>query len=245
MTGAADTDDSRICVGPAACYVGILPSCVQDESEVVTKLSDEFITVRDERLAHPETVPAAGRLYAKFADKIKIGNAATNGTAYYSSGAIYFNQKRDINDRRGPASSFFHETGHLLDDAATEYGCLSAKNEKFKAALKTDVEGYIGNYMKTHSCTRDEAMFGVSSELRGDDKAGVSDIFGALTDCKCQGNWGHSRDYWKYNVNNFAIEAFANMFEASVGEKKKAEIMKHFLPDAYNEFLNMIEEASQ
>ncbi len=68
-----------------------------------------------------------------------------------------------------------------------------------------------------------EAYDIISEEISGVWASGISDICGALTACRCQGDWGHSPEYWEKEPSRVEKEAFANMFEASIGDNKNLQ----------------------
>ena len=89
--------------------------------------------------------------------------------------------------------------------------------------------------VKKHS-EKFEAYDIISEEISGVWASGISDICGALTACRCQGDWGHSPEYWEKEPSRVEKEAFANMFEASIGDNKKLTMMKNYFPTAYSRF---------
>ena len=56
----------------------------------------------------------------------------------------------------------------------------------------------------------------------------------------CQGDWGHHITYWRADPSRIEKEAFANMFEASIGDENKRKDMMHFFPNAYQKFEEII-----
>lgn len=181
-------------------------------------------------------------LYDEYKEQILISSAIFNGTAHYNhySKAIKFNALDDINNPEGSCSTYFHEVGHMIDDFAGNGHAWLSSEPSFRTALENDVKNHVSDVMNKYSCSLDEAYDIISIELEGNILAGVSDIYGSLTDCKCQGDWGHSRNYWQLDSTRVEKEAFANMFEASLGFVDKMNAMKKYLPTAYSKFENII-----
>lgn len=182
------------------------------------------------------------RLYDEYSDEICIVDTAYSGTAHYNpfTGSIKLNEAMDLENCTGSGSTYFHEVGHFIDDCAGNGHAWLSSDPSFRKALEQDVDRYIDNTMQTFGCSQDEAYEIISNQLEGDSLAGVSDIFGSLTGCRCQGDWGHSVSYWLRDNSNVEKEAFANMFEASFGSADKLSQMRRFFPNAYSAFESII-----
>lgn len=196
------------------------------------------------RLNDVSTNDVAKNLYSEYQNEICIADNNYMGTAHYNpfTSAIKLNTSADAENCTGPGSTYFHEVGHFLDDRAGNGHAWLSSEPAFRSALEKDVDKYIDNTMLIFGCSQEEAYDIVSGQLEGDSLAGVSDIFGSLTGCRCQGDWGHSVNYWLRDTSNVEKEAFANMFEASIGSEDKIVQMKRFFPTAYATFENIIRQ---
>lgn len=184
------------------------------------------------------TNPIAWDLYNEYYSNIRIVDYDYQGTPFYDhvTNGIKLNAVADLHNPTGNMSKYFHEVGHMLDDYAGNGHAWLSSDIGFLKALRNDVNAYINQTMLTKHCELDEAYNIISEEISGDWNAGISDIFGSLTEGKCQGDWGHHILYWQSDSSNIEKEAFANMFEASIGDEKKIEEMKKFFPRAYSRF---------
>lgn len=194
------------------------------------------------RLNSEGTNPIAKALYEEYADRIRIVDYDYTGTPFYNSmsNGIKLNAMADLHNSTGNMSTYFHEVGHMLDDYAGNGHAWLSSDEEFGRLLRQDADEYISKTILTKHCEMMEAYDIISEEISGDWNAGVSDIFGSLTNCRCQGDWGHHYTYWQADSTRIEKEAFANMFEASIGDAKKAEAMKGFFPSAYARFETII-----
>ena len=214
-----------------------------DEEDVQDiPMNMEKFSLLEERIEHADK--RALDAYNKKKDDIRFGRCDWDETALYNSNSerIYFNLENDLNNTLGKGSTYFHEVGHFIDHkSGTEDGEWLSSNRMFKGAILSDVNNYVQKTMQENNCSKDEAYSIISYELRGNRLANVSDIFGSVTDCKCQGYWGHDREYWKIE-GKMEKEAFANMFESSMGIQYKAEDMKKYFPNAYYVFKELLED---
>lgn len=181
-------------------------------------------------------------LYGKYELNIRIADGGYSGTPFYDSytKGISLNYMADLHNPTGQLSTYFHEVGHMIDDVSGNEEDFLSTDDKFERCLHEDAERYIQQTMIQECCERDEAYDIISDRLWGEYYAGVSDIFGSLTDCQCQGSWGHSKEYWKQDETHITKEAFANMFEASLGPRRKQELIEEFFPTAYCRYKELI-----
>jgi len=213
----------------------------EDDAQDAPMKMEKF-SLLEERIEHADK--KALDAYNKNKDDIRLGSYDWDKTALYNSNnrRIYFNLEEDLDNSLGKGSTYFHEVGHFIDhQSATEEGEWLSSNRMFKGAIQSDVNDYVQRTMNENKCSKEEAYSIISYELRDDRLANVSDIFGSVTDCKCQGYWGHDADYWKIE-GKMEKEAFANMFESSMGIKYKAEDMKKYFPNAYYIFKELLED---
>ena len=83
--------------------------------------------------------------------------------SYYTSGSksIYLDVPSDMNDKVPPGRTYFHEVGHLMDDAAftlddtnpyqnIDNRRMMSDNYEFREAIENDFQNYVDNYKKEH-----------------------------------------------------------------------------------------------
>lgn len=203
-----------------------------------------FQSCAEERLAKTPDSSLAKRLYQNCKSLIHVSNYDYRGTAHYHPGTRSINlcAMADMHNPTGAMSTYFHETGHLLDHNAGNGHAWISSDPEYRACLERDFKAYCQKTLLDEHCAPDDVYDIISEEISGNDMAGVSDIFGSLSNCVCQGDWGHSRDYWAGDPTRVEKEAFANMFEASIGDEQKRENMKRYFPTAYAKFENLLEE---
>ena len=197
------------------------------------------------RLGSDETAPNARRLYYKYSEHIRIVDPDYPGTPFYNTASkgIKLNMMADLHNPTGNLSTFFHEVGHMLDDHAGDGVAWLSDDPLFSEFLKQDAEAYLHGVMMKKHCDLEEAYENVSEEISGVWCAAVSDIFGSLTHCRCQGEWGHHYTYWDADPSRIPKEAFANMFESSIGSAEKSGMMKQYFPNAYARFDELLRSA--
>lgn len=160
--------------------------------------------------------------------------------AFYSpmTDSIHFSVKKTNNDNRGPYGTVFHEWGHMIDwHIYSETGGTvtnSVKEEMYKI-LKQDVEDRI-KYQQKNSrvkINKAEAKKLVTSELNGatDAIAGVSDIYGGVTDNAVVGRWGHAKSYWtrRDKKGEVCSEAWADILQ-SYGIPNQVKYIEKYMP---------------
>lgn len=203
-----------------------------------TDVKQRYHSEVNKRLNSAGTNPVVKELYNEYANSIRVVDYDYQGTPFYNSvsNGIKLNAMADLHNSTGNMSTYFHEVGHMMDDYAGNGHAWLSSDPEFAKALRDDIEAYVNHTMITKHCNLDEAYDIISEEISGDWNAGVSDIFGSLTGCRCQGDWGHHITYWQSDPTKIEKEAFANMFEASVGDERKLNEMKRFFPRAYSKF---------
>lgn len=201
-------------------------------------ISSRYGQAIQSRLNSEETNQHAKRLFNEYSEFIRIVDADFMGTPFYNSVSkgIKLNMMADLHNPTGGISTFFHEVGHMLDDYAGNGHTWLSDDPLFRDLLKQDVEAYIHDVMLRKHCDIEEAYGDISEEISGNWCANVSDTFGSLTHCRCQGEWGHHYTYWDTDPSRVQKEAFANMFESSIGSAEKIKMMKKYFPNAYKRF---------
>ena len=224
--------------------------CIDDIKDSKTakmlKENTEYTDLLEERYNNAD--PRVRALYDKYEKDIKLSDIDTQDTARYNSfwGDITVNMTEDSKPRPSAGTTYYHEVGHLMDDKLKLFGSVSG-NEAFTNALHKDVDDYVNKYMEEHPDikSKEDAYAAIGQMMNGfdaDKYRGVSDVYGGLTENQAKGRWGHSNDYWEGSKTAVNKEAFANMFEVSMGGDPEAlKHMKEMFPTAYEEFINMVE----
>jgi len=203
----------------------------------------------------------AKRVFVKYVKGNKVRDSHFSGSAHYNPELQEINMKftDDLYNPRGDGATFFHEHGHLVDNFAsiirkgqktyegvshTAIGSIGDRD--FYKAILDDIQNYIERHVTAHNLSRVEAQAAIKQRFSQADSAiysAVSDIYGGATGNKLRGHYGHSKEYWRQLPNALEKEAFAHMFEASFDPSgKRLELIKEYLPDAYELFQNMMEE---
>ena len=112
---------------------------------------------------------------------------------------------------------------------------------------ENDFENTVRSVMLEFKMSRNEAYKLISDSL-GDNPllSSVSDIYGALTDNKCVGNYGHFDDgYWD-DRQNLMKEAFANFFSTYArGNKDELFLLEEAFPTSTTIFKNMMRRVTK
>lgn len=216
-------------------------------AQIVNKkdIRQRYEQALESRLNSPKTDANILTLYNEYRSCIRIADYDFINTPHYNyiTGSIFLNAMADLHNPTGNFSTYFHEVGHLIDHHAGNGHTWLSSDEMFKDCLRRDAEEYIQQVMINCNCERDEAYEIISEEISGNPMSNVSDIFGSVTNCQCQGTWGHSRKYWASDTTRVEKEAFANMFESSVGNEYKSNLMKKYFPSSYERFLFLVKDA--
>lgn len=187
---------------------------------------------------------AARAMYASVGSKCKIGSDTYMRTEHYNpfTREIFFNLEADLCNEQGQLATYFHEVGHMIDFQSSSQPLSNDKT--FCTAVKSDFKDYVFQTMKRYGCDRSEAYYHIRNELYADSNllADISDIMGGLTDCECQGAWGHSKKYWNTDPQRVYREAFANMYSTALGNPQRIAVMKKYFPTAYERFEKLLED---
>lgn len=219
---------------------------VTDAAQMVNtrNIQDKYLAAVNKRFSSQNTNEVVKGFYEEYKSCIKIADYDYINTPHYNylTNSIYLNAMADMNNPTGNYSTYFHEVGHLMDQYAGNGHTWLSSDAEYGECLRNDVDNYIQKVMINCHCEMTEAYDIISEEISGCLNSSVSDIFGSLTGCVCQGDWGHTPGYWKKDPSNYQKEAFANMFESSVGSKEKVELMEKYFPTAYKRFITIIKE---
>lgn len=201
--------------------LGIFKSKLRNDKDI----SKEYYSKLKEKFSHGNK--EAKHLFSKYASGETIETSSFEGVAHFDTETkkISMHYKADMNNSRGIGTTYFHEHGHLIDDAL---GVVS-DDKRFRALLKQDSFEYRVVYGKERDLkTYDKVDKAISDELQDMRKhSAVSDLLDGLTQGNIKGCAGHSASYWK-NQENITSEAFAHMFEAQFDEVRYAEMKKYF-----------------
>lgn len=199
---------------------------------------------------------------------VQVGNPESN-RGFYSplKETINLNVEKDArgSDIKPPYETTFHECGHAIDysigkQSALYYKRISTeyRNGLYSETLKKEADTYIKNHQKKMSeqtgkkvriqDARDD--LGRIMREEGAIKTGdVSDMLEGATKGKFTGSAGHGKAYWtgsntywgKTAGHDVAIEAFAEMFSATITNKASLGKIKEVFPESYAMFQEMIE----
>lgn len=201
--------------------LGIFKSKLRNDKDI----SKEYYSGLKEKFSHGNK--EAKHLFSKYASGETIETSSFEGVAHFNTETkkISMHYKADLNNSRGIGTTYFHEHGHLIDDALG----VTSNDKQFRALLKRDSFEYRIAYGKEHNLkTYDKVDKAISDELQDMRKhSAVSDLLDGLTQGNIKGCAGHSASYWK-NQENITSEAFAHMFEAQFDEARYAEMKKYF-----------------
>lgn len=170
---------------------------------------------------------------------VNFKNIRSIGRGYSNNEGIRVNLKADQNNPRGRYATTFHEIGHAIDKSL---GRISCNNAEFKRLLKADFDTLVKAYQKEYNVNIQVAYEQIGRKVKGDEYHSISDLFGGLTNNQCAGDWMHDRPgYWSA-PNRLEREAFAHFYSAAVRSPEEVERLKAVFPNAYNEFLRLLEE---
>ena len=202
--------------------------------------------------------------WEKYGDEVSVGSKTHNGTGKCDAyGNIYVNIANDSkgSDYRAAYEVTMHESGHAIDRAITrKVGYRYSTNYKdglFEKTIVREADTYIKNRQKQLSEERgakvgiDVARSSVAKEINAlGFKAGgdVSDMFEGATKGKMVLNTGHGKAYWTGRTTTYykipgksvAVEAFAEMFGATVTSPESLANIKKYFPESYGVFNEMI-----
>lgn len=196
----------------------------------------EYYSAVKEKFSHGSET--AKQAFNKFVPDDSVDDTNFAGTPCFdpNTGKIKMNYTSDLCNSRGACVTWFHEHGHLIDNAA---GMIS-DNTEFRTLLQNDYLAYMKSYGKSHGLkTFDKVQRAISSDLDSMRKhSSVSDIMQGISLGNIQGVAGHSPGYWN-NPQRLSSEAFAHMFEAQFDSVRYTELKKYF-PNALMKFEELL-----
>lgn len=196
-------------------------------------------------------LPTERKVFNAYKDKVMISNTAYQGTAHFSpkSQSIVFNL---ANDARGSIASdkyrtIMHESAHSIDFLSSNGKFMSAtyKNNLFAKTLKSDCQKVLARYSSDGIKSMPSIQKRILSDLRLSgctikDYRYISDIFSGTTKDKIRFTYGHKADYW--DDTTLAAESFAQMYSATVLNKKALGAIQKYFPESYKVYRDIIEE---
>ncbi len=194
---------------------------------------------------HENAEPAVKKVFDHYSGMLMIRdtNYPANETAHYAPNGqenhqrgVYYNATADMSNPRGAGSTYFHELGHMIDHASTEYQGNLSNNPEFGNALIEDGQRILSLFNNLPH-ERQEAFL---QRINQDSAHSFSDLIDATTSGQLHGSYGHSRSYWT-RPGNLQAEAFAHFFEASMGDYEKMSFLANFFPTAFGIFSSMID----
>lgn len=214
--------------------LGIFKEKLRNDKDV----SKEYYSCLKNKFAHGKE--NAKKLFAKYAGGETVEDSCWEGIAKFEpkSKKISMHYMADLNNPRGAGATWFHEHGHLIDNAL---GNIS-KDKTFLDLLKDDAKKYrLGYGEKHHLTTWTKVDKAISMELSDMRKhSSISDLFDGITKGNIRGCAGHPIEYWE-NETNITGEAFAHMFEAQFDSERYKEMEKYF-PESLKYFENKLKE---
>lgn len=227
MAGASDFSSYQYCLG------------------VLTKgtLASDYVAVLEQRRDASNSTIC--KVFNTFSNKLNIRSSdlPSSETPHYSPmnipghpRGVYYNANADMDNPRGAGSTFFHELGHMIDHAATDFQGNLSNTAEFENALREDGNRLLSLYNNLSADSRNSFL----TRIRQDSAHSFSDLIDATTHGQLRGAYGHSRGYWD-RPGNLQAEAFAHFFEASMGGGDKLEMLANFFPTAFGVFSDLID----
>lgn len=208
----------------------------------------------------PEHVRA---LYAKYASELKPPKAEKKGKAYHSFGNVHLDLGSAASGsmHQVPYQVHFHEYAHCLD-------FLARRGPSFSPAYKNSAGEYFEDVIMKNWETTMQKFYADHVDLFDGQAYNKKRVLGAFIKymnanytLRARGNLsdmlerysvkvlqraypldvGHGKTYAK-RQGALAKEAFAEMMDAEITNPESLELIKEYLPDAYDMYLTMIKE---
>ena len=187
------------------------------------------------------------QVYNLYGDKLNCIDTNCQGTPYFSpiEKGFYIDSNADVQNPLGAGSTFFHESGHMIDwllgkDVGIDY---ITTMERFTDYIQADLDDALEQIMVKDGCTMEEAKQKLSDVLIQDpyNSSCVSDVFGGLTGNQVSGVFGHSTNYWtSRSRDSVGREAFAEITEQIACNTEALAFTKSMLPKTYEAYQNII-----
>lgn len=209
------------------------------------------------------------RLWEKYGDKLSM-RSATEKDGCYSYGSVGMDVSKDMmRTLKKPTNVFFHEYGHFFDHlhgGQDSWASASVKLSNGKT-LGSTVYDEIQTLVKRRSKTLGvKALFAkddIKQELMALYKkdpttmGSVSDLFGGASNNQMRAEIGHDTGYWKmpqsqkkwgnmtaadYRNEKLGKEAFAEFTAALTMDPAELAVIKQYLPDSYEMYLELLKK---
>ncbi len=208
--------------------------------------SEKYKLALRSRISNADTTTK--KAFEKLSSKLKIQDDQYYDIPHYWEAdssekprGVYMNSEVDEENIRGEGSTYFHELGHMMDHASSNFKRHASDNIRFKEALKKD-----GEYMSLlYDRMNDEQKATLKQLLRSDTLHSVEDLLEGLTQGKIRGKWGHGLKYWNDRPAGIQREAFAHFFEARMGGGRKLKYLKKFFPNASSVFDDIMADIAE
>lgn len=204
-----------------------------------SRMDKDYYSIVKNRFSHGSE--DAKNAFNRFVPENSVAKADYLGIPCYNPATkkIYMNYQADSQNVRGKGVTWYHEHGHLIDDAMGQI----SNDERFLKLLFADQFAYRKEYGKKHHLnTWNKVDRAISRDLNSMQKhSGVSDILQGVTKGNIQGIAGHDMNYWE-KQENITGEAFAHMYEAQFDKVRYREMKKYF-PNALKYFEKRLKEA--
>lgn len=214
------------------------------------------------------------KLYDRYSKEVVVAafnKVDENGKAspYHSNGKLYLNTNADLMNKRGNGTTYYHEYGHFVvyKEGWVDGNKCTGEFKKFEDSLRKEVATYYQNYetqfrkegidkgysgAKLDKYIENQTKTAINTEINGSSREyydvnnGISDIIDGVSNGKYQPSYGHGDGYWDKNQSRVANEAFAQFFSAQMtGDIVEIEKMKEIMPETYEIYTNMIENAAR
>lgn len=208
----------------------------------IGNISEEYKQIISDRYQNADLLPR--KVYDTYRDELCIRNSEypPNMTAHYApietdghKRGVYYNANCDMANPRGNGTTYFHELGHMIDNASTGFIGNTSDSIDFRNALISDGQRLLSLYK---NLPEDRQQRFLRKIYQGNAHS-FSDLIDATTGGELHGAYGHSREYWETD-GNLQAEAFAHFFEASMGCEEKKELLQNFFPTAFGMFNGML-----
>lgn len=102
------------------------------------------------------------------------------------------------------------------------------------------VNSWTGSMMKYSKLRAYETFQAEIRNIPRNARADISDIVEGATKGKVKGGFGHGNSYWK-DDENLALEAFAEMTDATLANPENLEQIKKYVPKSYKIYLEIVD----
>lgn len=200
-------------------------------------------------------------------------DSSGDSSPYHQDGKLYLNSTADLSNPRGDGTTYYHEFGHFIvyKEGWIVDGIPQGEFAEFEKSLREEVSAYITGiedvkrtegetvYNLTgeqlDSFVERETLKEIENDINGLSNEyyhinnGLSDIIDGVSNNMYQASYGHGfedtgESYWEYNPSRVPNEAFAQFFSAQMtGDTVEIEKMKEIMPNTYEIYMRMIENA--